>query len=81
MASLNVSMPDGMREYVDERTEEGNFGTPTEYIRSLVRQDQQVREKQLLEKKLLEALDDDRVEEVTPEFFERLRAFATEKVG
>ena len=81
MASLNVSMPDPMREYVDERTEEGSFGTPTEYIRSLIRQDQQAREKQLLEKKLLEALDDDRVEEVTPEFFERLRAFAIEKVG
>jgi len=81
MASLNVSMPEPMREYVDERTEKGNFGTPTEYIRSLIRQDQKEREQQLLEKKLLEALDDDRVEEVTAEFFERLRAFATEKVG
>ena len=81
MASFNVTMPDGMREFVDKRTEEVNFRTSTEYIRSLIRQDQQAREKELLEKQLLEALDDDSVKEVTPEFFDRLRTFATEKVG
>ena len=81
MASFNVTMPDGMREFVDKRTEEGNFGTPTEYIRSLIRDDQRTTEKEQLDKKLLQALDDDRVEEVTPDVFERLRAFAREKIG
>lgn len=28
-----------MREFVDEQTREGGFGTPTEYVRSLIRAD------------------------------------------
>lgn len=72
MGSLNVKLPDLLREFVDERTKEGNFGTPTEYIRSLIRQDQREREQRVLEKKLLETLHDDKVEEATPEFLERL---------
>jgi len=41
MASLNVSMPDDLRDFVDRRTREGGFSTPTEYVRSLIRSDRQ----------------------------------------
>ena len=39
MASLNVSMPEELREFVDERTKKGKFSTPSEYVRQLIRQD------------------------------------------
>jgi antitoxin ParD1/3/4 len=39
MASLNISMPEDMRQFVDHRTREGGFSTPTEYVRSLIRED------------------------------------------
>lgn len=35
MGSLNVNMPNDLREYVDERTKKGGFGTPTEYVRHI----------------------------------------------
>jgi len=35
MASLNIFMPGDMRQFVDRRTREGGFNTPTEYVRSL----------------------------------------------
>ena len=35
MASLNVNMPKDLREFVEKRTENGGFETPTEYVRHL----------------------------------------------
>jgi antitoxin ParD1/3/4 len=69
-------MPDSMREFVEKRSSEGNFSTPTEYVRHLIRQDQKLSEKNQLETKLLEALDSGKFDEVTAEFFEDLRSHA-----
>jgi antitoxin ParD1/3/4 len=57
MASLNISMPDELRDFVERRTKETHHATPTEYIRSLVREDQKRAEQDKLEKLLLEGLD------------------------
>lgn len=57
MASLNISMPDELREFVSKRTRQTNHATPTEYIRSLVREDQKRADQEKLEKLLLESLD------------------------
>jgi antitoxin ParD1/3/4 len=57
MASLNISMPDELREFVAKRTKQTNHATPTEYIRSLVREDQKRADQERLEKLLLEGLD------------------------
>ena len=58
MASLNVSMPDELRDFVARRTKEMNHATPTEYIRSLVREDQKRADQEKLEKLLLQSLSD-----------------------
>ena len=57
MASLNISMPDELRDFVTKRTKETNHATPTEYIRSLVREDQKRADRERLEKLLLEGLE------------------------
>jgi antitoxin ParD1/3/4 len=57
MASLNVSMPDELGEFVRARAKQTHHATPTEYIRSLVREDQKRAEQEKLEKLLLEGLD------------------------
>jgi|GEM_PF-211744 len=57
MASLNISMPDELRDFVTTRTKQTNHATPTEYIRSLVRDDQKRSEQERLEKLLLESLE------------------------
>ncbi len=56
MGSLNISMPDELREFVDRRTQQTHHATPTEYIRSLVREDQKRAEQETLEKLMLEGL-------------------------
>jgi antitoxin ParD1/3/4 len=74
MASLNVSMPDDLRQFVDKRTKDGQFSTPTEYVRHLIREDQKRQAESRLERLLLEALHSGDFEEVSPDLFGRLRS-------
>lgn len=56
MASLNVNMPKDLRQFVDRRTKKGGFGTPTEYVRHLIRRDRDEEGERELERLLLEGL-------------------------
>jgi antitoxin ParD1/3/4 len=55
MTSLNVSLPDPLKAYVEERVASGDFGTPSEFVRNLIRQDKEQRRSRL-ESELLDAL-------------------------
>ena len=37
---MNVSLPDELRSYVDEQVEGGRYGSTSEYVRELIRRDQ-----------------------------------------
>lgn len=37
---MNVSLPETLKSYVDLRVAEGGYGTSSEYIRELIRKDQ-----------------------------------------
>ncbi len=37
---MSFALPQSMREYIDSRVSEGNYGNTSEYIRDLVRRDQ-----------------------------------------
>jgi len=56
MTSMNISLPEELKEYVEERTHSG-YSTPSEYVRELIREDQKRRSKERLEALLLEGLD------------------------
>jgi len=55
MTSLNISLPDPLKAYVEDRVATGDFGTPSEFIRNLIRQDKE-QHRSRLELELLEAL-------------------------
>jgi len=57
MTTMNISLPEPMRNWVEEQVKSGSFGNASEYIRSLIREDQKQRAQQELEAKLLEGLD------------------------
>ena len=69
MATLNISLPDAMRKWIDERLESGGYGNASEYIRELIRADQKSKAAERLEELLLEGLNSGRVVEVTPEYW------------
>ena len=40
MATMNVSLPDQLRDWVDERVQGGDYANASDYIRDLIRHDQ-----------------------------------------
>lgn len=41
MATMNVSLPDPMKSWVESRLKNGSFSNTSDYVRHLIRQDQQ----------------------------------------
>lgn len=41
MATMNVSLPDPMKSWVEERTRDGRYGNASDYVRHLIRRDQE----------------------------------------
>jgi antitoxin ParD1/3/4 len=47
MASMNISVPDSMRDWVQTRIETGEYASVRDYVRDLIRRDQNARARQL----------------------------------
>jgi antitoxin ParD1/3/4 len=73
MSTLNISLPDAMKAFVEAQVQTGQYASASDYIRALVREDQKRQAEQALEARLLAALDSSDFRVVTPELFERLR--------
>jgi len=43
MTSLNISLPEALKQYVEGQVASGDWGTPSEFIRELIRQDKERR--------------------------------------
>lgn len=79
VTTLTISMPDSMREYIDQQVKAKGFGNTSEYLRSLVRSDQEAQANKRLENLLLEGLESGGADiEATPEFWSELKAEAVE---
>lgn len=52
MATLNISLPEKLREYIDLRVRSGEFQSASDYLRDLIRHD-----KERLENLLVEGID------------------------
>jgi antitoxin ParD1/3/4 len=42
MATMNVSLPDPLRDYVQSRIDSGQYASVSDYVRDLIRRDQDV---------------------------------------
>lgn len=81
MATMNISLPETMKEYVEKRVDEDGFSTVSAFIQQLVREDQKQKEQEKLEALLLERLQSGKPITVTPEYWEKKKAALTAKYG
>jgi antitoxin ParD1/3/4 len=44
MSTMNVSLPDELKAFVDEQVDGGGYGSTSEYVRELIRRDKSRRE-------------------------------------
>jgi antitoxin ParD1/3/4 len=61
MTSLDISLPESLKAYVEGQVSSGDWGTPSEYIRDLIRQDKE-RRMANLEQELIAAAKGPKIE-------------------
>jgi antitoxin ParD1/3/4 len=61
MTSLNISLPEALKQYVEGQVASGDWGTPSEYVRELIRQDKE-RRLHTLERDLIAAAKGHKIE-------------------
>ena len=80
MTSMNVSLPEELKEYVEAQTKSG-YSTPSEYVRELIREDQKRRVKAKLNALLLEGLNSGDPAPVDAKFWAELKQEALSKLA
>lgn len=81
MKSMNISLPDTMRDYVEEQVKTNGYSSASEYFRELVRQDQKRKANERLETLLLEGLNSGARSEMTPQDWEEIRQSVRNKIA
>jgi|HubBroStandDraft_1064217.scaffolds.fasta_scaffold401138_1 antitoxin ParD1/3/4 len=73
MTSLNVSLPEPLKKYIERQTRQGGYSTPSEYMRDLIRADQRQKARDRVEALLLEGLESGPATEMTDDDWADIR--------
>ena len=79
MQSMNISLPDPLKQFVDGQISTGRYSSVSEYVRELIRADEKRKAEELLEAKLLEGLNSAETE-LTREDWSAIRKEALSKI-
>lgn len=71
--NMSISLPEGMKKSIQEVAKQDYYGTPSDYIRSVVREDLKRRDQEKLEQMLLKGLHSGKPLEMIPQKYEKLR--------
>lgn len=77
MTTMNISLPDELKDFVEEQIQKGGFSSVSEYVRDLIRAAQKRAAQERLEALLLEGLESGDATPMTADDWEALR----KKVG
>lgn len=80
MATMTISLPEPMREFVEQEVSTGNYGSASELFRELVRERQKRKAQERLETLLLEGLESGEPIEITQEYLTARRQALLEKL-
>ena len=78
MAELNVSIPDGLKDWTDARVAEGRFGSASDYLVELVRRDREAEEAR---QRLQAAIDEGRASGISDRTVADIVADARRRYG
>jgi antitoxin ParD1/3/4 len=73
MPTMNISLPDVLKNFVEEQVSSGKYSSVSEYMRELVRAEQKNHEREKIELKLLEGLHSGEPVELSPDMWDGLR--------
>jgi antitoxin ParD1/3/4 len=70
MSTMNISLPDDMKAFIDQQVAERGYGTSSEFLRDLIRKEQ---ERQELRALILEGMASPKVREADATYFQSYR--------
>ncbi|MEB1529779.1 type II toxin-antitoxin system ParD family antitoxin [Xanthomonas sp. WHRI 7945] len=78
MATMNISLPDELKQFVDQQVAEHAYGSSSEYLRELIRRQ---RDAENLRGLLLEGANSGPATALEPDFFETMRKRARDRAA
>jgi antitoxin ParD1/3/4 len=73
MQTMNISLPDQLKEFVDGQVSSGRYSSVSEYVRDLIRDDEKRRAQDKLEALLMEGIQSGEPTEMTREDWADIR--------
>lgn len=80
MTSLNISLPQPLREWIEAQVRDGRYGNASEYVRELIRRDQERRARERLEELLLDGIESGAASPLTRKDWAELRTEVAERL-
>lgn len=77
MATMNISLPEDLKSFIDEQVAAHAYGSTSEYLRDLIRKQRDVEK---LRNMLLEGFNSGPGELVTPDTFKKMRQELRQRV-
>ena len=74
MTTMNISLPEAMRAYIDQKVSLGGYSTASEYVRQLIRADQKAAAQERLELLLMEGIESGKRIEGSDDYWAQKRA-------
>jgi antitoxin ParD1/3/4 len=80
MQTMNISLPDRLKEFVEGQIGAGRYSSVSEYVRDLIRDDEKRKAQESLEALLLEGLRSSEPTEMTRRDWDEIRQEALKRV-
>ncbi len=81
MDTMNIALPESMKHFVQEQAAAGGYGSASEYVRELIRADQQRKRTEQIDALLEEGLDSGEPIPLTPEYLAEKKRTLAERLG
>ena len=73
MQTMNISLPEQLKEFVDDQVGSGRYSSVSEYVRDLIRDDEKRKAQEKLEALLLEGMQSSKPTEMTRQDWDDIR--------
>ncbi len=80
MQTMNISLPDPLKDFIENQVASGRYSSVSEYVRELVRKDEKRKAQEKLEALLLEGLQSGDSTEMTRADWEEIRREAMARI-
>lgn len=79
MQTMNISLPDQLKDFVDNQIGTGRYSSVSEYVRELIREDEKRKAQERLEAMLMEGIQSSAPTEMTRKDWEEIRKEAVKQ--